>query len=106
MLIRFASFSLLVGRHLNGYSERNQVLAASVAEPSSPSAPTVIFVGDFNVGKSLLINALLRHNALPASGEESRALPTFVTRSVQHAATFAALPMGNGNSTPNRMRNS
>lgn len=53
-------------------------------------APCVLFMGDFNVGKSSLINALLRREALYASREESRALPTFVTRTDRAEAHFAA----------------
>ncbi len=49
-----------------------------------------VFVGDFNVGKSLLINALLRANLLYTGREESRTLPTFVVRGdgdrILHAA--------------------
>ena len=44
-------------------------------------APSAFFMGDFNVGKSMLINALLRRDTLYSSNEESRALPTFIGRS-------------------------
>lgn len=54
-------------------------------------APCILFVGDFNVGKSSLINALLRRDALFTSREESRALPTFIARGERTEACFAAL---------------
>ncbi|HNT89422.1 MAG TPA: GTPase domain-containing protein, partial [Candidatus Hydrogenedentes bacterium] len=57
---------------------------------AAQQAPCVLFMGDFNVGKSSLINALLRREALFASREESRALPTFVTRTDRAEAHFAA----------------
>ncbi|MBP8130589.1 MAG: 50S ribosome-binding GTPase [Candidatus Hydrogenedentes bacterium] len=53
-------------------------------------APCVLFMGDFNVGKSSLINALMRREALYASREESRALPTFVARTDRAEAHFSA----------------
>ncbi|MBI2431362.1 MAG: 50S ribosome-binding GTPase [Candidatus Hydrogenedentes bacterium] len=49
-----------------------------MGEPATPILPMAFFVGDFNVGKSALINALLRSPLLSMSGEESRSLPTFV----------------------------
>ena len=61
------------------------------------SAPCALFVGDFNAGKSALINALLRRNILGATREESRALPTFITASARGEARYAALsPNGGG----------
>ena len=59
-------------------------------------APCVLFTGDFNVGKSSLINALLRRDALFVSREESRALPTFLARGERTEACFAALCGDNG----------
>ncbi len=53
--------------------------------------PGAFFLGDFNVGKSALINALLRREALWAAREESHALPTFVGGSAQNEARYAAL---------------
>ena len=60
------------------------------------SLPYVIFMGDLNSGKSLLINALLRRNTLDASREESRALPTFINREDHTEASFAALSRDTG----------
>lgn len=40
--------------------------------------PTAVFSGDFNTGKSLLINALLRQNLLLISREESMTPPVLV----------------------------
>ena len=54
-------------------------------------APCALFLGDFNAGKSTLINALLRRDALNTSREESRALPTFILRTDAPEAAFAAL---------------
>lgn len=54
-------------------------------------APCALFLGDFNAGKSTLINALLRRDALNTSREESRALPTFILRTDGPEAAFAAL---------------
>ena len=61
------------------------------------TAPNALFVGDFNTGKSALINALLRRNILGATREESRALPTFIAGSAHGEASYAALsPNGGG----------
>ncbi|MBI2425874.1 MAG: 50S ribosome-binding GTPase [Candidatus Hydrogenedentes bacterium] len=66
-----------------------------MAETTQPRVaaplPCVFFVGDYNAGKSSLINALLRRDALLTCREESRALPAFVSRSPQNEASFAAL---------------
>lgn len=59
--------------------------------PLEYRAPSALFVGDFNVGKSSIINALLRRDALFVSREESRALPTLVARTRHPEAGFAAL---------------
>jgi hypothetical protein len=69
---------------------------AGMAEKNTPSAcpfraPGALFLGDFGVGKSAVINALLRREALNTSREESMALPTFVTRGASSEAAFAAL---------------
>lgn len=55
------------------------------------SAPCAFFMGDFNTGKSAIINALLRKEVLPAGREESRALPTLVARSDGGWVDYAAL---------------
>lgn len=57
----------------------------------SAEAPSAFFVGDFNTGKSAIINALLRREAVPTTREESRSLPTFLGRSARKEAYFAAL---------------
>lgn len=61
------------------------------AAASLPRLPLALFMGDFNVGKSSLINALLRRETLLSTREESRALPTFVARSAQREARYVAL---------------
>jgi hypothetical protein len=67
-------------------------MTASTHERAEPGGlPTAFFVGDFNTGKSALINALLHREAVPTSREESRALPTFLGRSARKEAYFAAL---------------
>jgi GTP-binding protein EngB required for normal cell division len=53
--------------------------------------PCAFVVGDFNVGKSALLNALLRREILHTSREEGRALPTFIGRSWESCDRFAAL---------------
>ena len=58
--------------------------------------PTALFMGDFNVGKSALINALLRRDCLSVSREESHALPTFVTATSNAEPGYAALPAEEG----------
>lgn len=67
-----------------------------MAENTTPGAsafqaPGALFLGDFGVGKSAVINALLRREALNTSREESMALPTFVVRGGAPEAAFAAL---------------
>ncbi len=64
---------------------------ALAGEGRAPHFPAAVFMGDFNVGKSSLINALLRRETLPATREESRALPTFVARSILREPRYAAL---------------
>ncbi len=49
-------------------------------EFQGPPLPAAVFVGDFNTGKSLVINALLRNSVLFISREESRTPPVFVSR--------------------------
>jgi len=56
--------------------------------------PYAFFVGDFNTGKSALINALLRRESLAVSREESRALPTFLGRGSGNGA-FAGVTAAN-----------
>ncbi len=53
--------------------------------------PCAFFMGDFNAGKSALINALLRKELLPAGREESRSLPTLIVRHEGGWADYAAL---------------
>lgn len=59
-------------------------------------SPCVFAVGDFNVGKSTLLNALLRQEVLHISREEGRALPTFVSRVTDTHDRFAALTRSDG----------
>jgi len=63
-------------------------------EPAPESVPTpfVFFVGDFNAGKSTVINALLRDETLRCDRRESHALPTFIARGESATAQFSALP--------------
>lgn len=46
----------------------------------STSTPYALFMGDFNVGKSSLVNALVRREALVTSRRETRAVTTYVSR--------------------------
>lgn len=54
--------------------------------------PFAFFVGDFNSGKSTIINALLRDHLLRCDRQESHALPTLIYRGGQATAQFGALP--------------
>jgi GTPase SAR1 family protein len=56
------------------------------------ACPIAVFVGDFNTGKSSLINALLGKDLLRVTREESRALPTVVMRGPGADTSFAAFP--------------
>lgn len=60
--------------------------------------PCAFAVGDFNVGKSTLLNALLRREILHTSREEGRAVPTFIGRNWDSCDRFAALN-GDGTTT-------
>ncbi|HPO15189.1 MAG TPA: 50S ribosome-binding GTPase [Candidatus Hydrogenedentes bacterium] len=53
------------------------------------------FMGDFNTGKSAMINALARREVLPAGRDESHALPTLLTRANGAWAEYAALSLEN-----------
>lgn len=57
---------------------------------NSPAIPYALFMGDFNVGKSTLLNALLRHEVLFTSRQESKALTTFVQRSGGKSPAYVA----------------
>lgn len=63
-------------------------------------SPCVFVVGDFNVGKSTLLNAMLRQEVLHSSREEGRALPTFVTRVSDTHDRYAALSRSDGSLIP------
>jgi GTP-binding protein EngB required for normal cell division len=56
--------------------------ATAAVRESSPSAsvPTCVFIGDFNVGKSALINAIIREDLMPTAMEESTRFPALITR--------------------------
>ena len=60
------------------------------------SVPAAVFVGDFNTGKSFLINALVRQNVLFISREESLAPPVFLARGAGADPVYAAFPAGAG----------
>jgi GTP-binding protein EngB required for normal cell division len=68
--------------------------------PDSPVSPTVVFIGDFNVGKSALVNSLLRRETLLCGREETRGLPTFLARSDRREAEYVAYHSGDGTLTP------
>ena len=53
--------------------------------------PFVVFLGDFNAGKTSLINALLRKVALHDSRLESKALPTFLSAGFTDTPVYSAL---------------
>jgi len=59
--------------------------------PGDQHPPCAFVVGDFNVGKSTLLNALVRREILHTSREEGRAVPTFIGRNGEAADRFAAL---------------
>ena len=56
---------------------------------ATPEA-AALFVGDFNVGKSSVLNALMRRNLLFTSREESRTPPVFLTRSGEETIAYSA----------------
>ncbi len=56
--------------------------------------PCAFFMGDFNSGKSAMMNALARREVLPAGREESHALPTLLARANTACAEYAALSCG------------
>lgn len=66
-------------------------------ESQGLALPAALFVGDFNTGKTLLINALLRKNLLFISREESLTPPVFVARGESDEVVYGARP-GNGDS--------
>lgn len=78
-----------------GRSERNYT-----EMQENPQLPCVFVVGDFNVGKSTLLNALLRQEVLHISREEGRALPTFITRITDTHDRFTALNQKDGSMIP------
>ncbi len=53
-----------------------------------------VFMGDFNTGKSLLINALVRHDILFISRDESRTPPVFIARGDGGDPVFGARQKG------------
>jgi ribosome biogenesis GTPase A len=63
----------------------------AASDPAGP-LPFAFFVGDFNTGKSTLINALLRDNVLRCDRQETRSLPALVYRGAQGSPQFGALP--------------
>lgn len=67
------------------------MVTASNGTATSAVIPQVIFIGDFNTGKTALINALLRKDILHDSRLESKALPTLVTASAANAPVYSAL---------------
>lgn len=64
--------------------------------PESMLSPCVFVVGDYNAGKSTLLNALLRQEVLHTSREEGRALPTFISRISENHDRFAAVSAKDG----------
>jgi len=52
------------------------------------SPPYALFMGDFNVGKSSIINALIRREALAVSRRETHCLPTFLARGHQDDSRY------------------
>lgn len=56
------------------------------------STPYALFMGDFNVGKSSLINALLRKEALVVSRRETRAVTTYVSRGTSDEPFYGGWP--------------
>ena len=62
----------------------------------STSTPYALFMGDFNVGKSSLINALLRREALVTSRRETRAVMTYVSRGTSDEPFYGGWPGAGG----------
>lgn len=68
--------------------------------PEISQSPCAFAVGDFNVGKSALLNALVRQEVLHVSREEGRALPTFLSRVTDSHDRYAALHREDGSLIP------
>lgn len=62
--------------------------------------PAAVFSGDFNAGKSLLINALLHQNSLFISREESMTPPVLVAKSDDADVIYGARPRGEREAVP------
>ncbi len=71
------------------------MLEDTLGEIPCAHIPCAFFMGDFNAGKSAMINALVRREVLPAGREESHALPTLLARGNSAGAEYAALASNN-----------
>lgn len=58
----------------------------------STTTPYALFMGDFNVGKSSLVNALVRREALVVSRRETRAVTTYVSRGASDEPFYGGWP--------------
>ncbi len=63
-------------------------------------SPVAIIAGDYNVGKSLLLNALLRGNLLFTGREESRIPPILIARAPVDEVRYAAWSMDEAEAAP------
>lgn len=76
--------------HPHSEAEQQEAVQELVS-PEQLCAPegTALFIGDFNVGKSSVLNALMRRNLLFTSREESRTPPVFMVRTGDAKITYA-----------------
>lgn len=63
-----------------------------MAKTFTKTAPYALVLGDFNVGKSTLINALLRQELVYTNRRQSNALPAFLAQAQNGESSFAAWP--------------
>lgn len=66
------------------------MIIESIGNTGDDAVPVAILVGDYNVGKSHLLNALLGDNVLFVSREESRIPPILITRAHMPEPQYAA----------------
>ncbi|NLN93397.1 MAG: hypothetical protein GX130_08840 [Candidatus Hydrogenedens sp.] len=83
--------TLDTGGHAHPEKEQQSVMNDSFPPENAPlsEAASALFIGDFNVGKSSVLNALIRRNLLFTSREESRTPPVFLARTGDDVITYS-----------------
>lgn len=72
----------------SSHAEEERQRASSSPLLASPEA-AALFIGDFNVGKSSVLNAVMRRNLLFTSREESRTPPVFLTGTADETINYS-----------------